>query len=106
MKISAGLGGRGSHVEMSSKQHPASHFKTDEVRVKQADDGSFVIHRHMSLKKAHEGRDGFHGGYKEPEMSTAQNHKEMMATVGKHFGKKAEPGGSGQGAEPMEQEAE
>lgn len=104
MKISSGLGGRGSHVEMSSKQHPASHFQTDEVRVKQADDGSFVIHRHMSLKKKHEGRDGFHGGYKEPEMSTAQSHAEMMKTVGKHFGKMKEA--ATDAAEPMETEGE
>ena len=86
MKITAGMGGRGAVTTMERTEHPNSHFEMHEMRIEKAKDGSFAIHHHMRLKKKHEGKDEFRGGYREPELHTAGDAKELAAHVLKHFG--------------------
>jgi hypothetical protein len=87
MKISPGLGGRGSVVSMEqSKPHPANHFEPDESHVRKMDDGTFSIRHEMKLKKKHQGKEGFHGSYPDPKTATAPNAAAMVANLKKHFG--------------------
>jgi hypothetical protein len=75
--------------------------------IEKAADGSFVMKHHLSLKKKHESKDGFHGGYREPETHTAANAKELMAHVQKHFGGKVGPMTADKGAvKPGEADAD
>ena len=87
MKVSKGLGGMGA-VTMAepSMPHPNSHFEMKEMRIKKADDGSFVMEHRMELKKKHEGKSGYSHGYRDSETHTAANVKEVMAHVSQHFG--------------------
>lgn len=87
MKVKPGLGGRGAVTSMESMKHPNSHFEIESMNIKRAHDGSFVMEHRMGLKKKHQGKDEFHGGYREPETHTAADEKELMAHVGKHYGK-------------------
>lgn len=85
-KVKPGLGGKGTVMSMASTKHPDSHFEMNSMNIKKADDGSFVVEHRMQLKKKHEGKDMYHGSYREPEVHTAANGKDLMAHVGKHFG--------------------
>ncbi len=94
--VKAGVGGRGTVMEMDThKPHPASHYEIGEMRVKKAQDGSFVIHHHMQLKKRHMAKPSFETGWDarnpEPEVHTAADHKELMAHMKKHFAPKGVP---------------
>lgn len=87
-KVKPGLGGKGTVMSMASAKHPDSHFEMNSMNIKKADDGSFVVEHRMQLKKKHEGKDMYHGSYREPEVHTAANEKDLMVHVGKHFGGK------------------
>lgn len=94
MKVSAGLGGRGTAVSIERKEHPNSHFEIGSMRVEKAHDGSFVINHRMRLKKKHEGKEEFSHGYREEETHTAADGEQLMAHIAKHFsGKKKEAEG-------------
>ena len=87
MKISTGLGGRGTVMESEpSKPHPNSHFEIGSMNIKKADDGSYVMEHRMELKKKFEGKDGYHGGYRDSMVHTAAGPAELMAHIKKHFG--------------------
>ena len=91
MKLSTGLGGRGTVMESEpSKPHPNSHFEIGSMNIKKADDGSYVMEHRMELKKKFEGKDGFHGGYRDSMVHTAAGPAELMAHIKKHFGKSKE----------------
>lgn len=92
MKVSKGVGGRGSVATMDSARHPDNHFEMTGMNIKKADDGSYVIEHRKQLKKKHDGKNEFYGGYREPETHTAANHEELMAHIEKHFGGKKKAG--------------
>jgi hypothetical protein len=89
MKISKGVGGRGSVVSIERRPHPDSHFEPSEVRIRRLDDGTFNIRKEKRLKAKHDNSEGFMGSYREPEECSAGNCDEMMQKVGQHFGAKA-----------------
>ncbi len=103
VKLTTGVGGRGTSMSMERKPHPNSHFELGHMRIERANDGSFVINHRMRLKKKHEGKgDEYSGGYREEETHTAGDTKELMAHVKKHFGGKMNVPAAGApvGAEP------
>ena len=69
MKVRPGLGGRGTVTSIESMKHPNSHFEIGSMNIKKADDGSFVMEHRMELKKKHQGKEMYHGSYREPETS-------------------------------------
>lgn len=85
-RINPGLGGRGTVTTIERRPHPPSHFEMHEMRIQKADNGGFVVHHHLQLKKRHENKEDYMGGYKEPETHVVPNPQALMSHMKKHFG--------------------